>query len=973
MTESMPKPSVYGVAPGADFVVALFDMLCGMHAHGAPESLARVQVLVPTQRMARRLKSLFVARGNFLLPKIGLVTDVSFLLPDPGNARAVSTLQRTLQLKPLVDRLIELDDRLVGSSSLDLTESLTVLLDEFQGEGVSLDVLETLIPREHAAHWERNLGFLRAIREYAAGIGESQLDAEALHRQQVEALCEHWQSTPPETPVILAGSTGSRATTQMLMKTVASLRNGAVVLPGYDFALPSNLWATLSSDRRFEDHPQYRFASFLQALDMPPDQVERLGPVDPPVQNDLLSLALRPAPVTHQWLSEGPSLGPLEPATAGLTLLEADTPKDEAKAIAIAIRQALADQKNIALIAPEATLARRVAAILARWNIVPDDSGGVPASLTPPGRFIRQIAGLMRAPTDPVQIFALLKHPYTNEGSGRGEHMIHTQEFEFFIRKRCVTVIDANQIEAFASKKESRSGWAEWLNNALQMAGEAKQLQSLGDHTEHLMNLARIFGGTDNDPFEKDEPSDLKVREELSRFKDVAVGGIVLSLEDVARLIEMKFASEKVRIVVGARPDVMIWGPMEARVQGADIVILSGLNEGTWPQALQADPWLNRSIRKDIGLLVPERQIGLAAHDFQQAVCCKKVILTRSKKSDGSETIPSRWLNRLTNLLKGLGETQGPKALAQMQERGEVLAHMAALIDVPLDPIEPERRPAPAPPTVKRPKTFAITEIQKLVRDPYAIYAKRILGLSPLDPFSPAPDARLKGTLFHKVLEDFYAPDADFKNASCAKERLLDITERVMTNGVPDLATQLAWSSQFARIANWLIEQEQDRRQDALPIGREVKGKMPLGTYTLRGTADRIDLNESGELIIYDYKSGSPPSARDIECYDPQLILEALMAEQGAFSDVPPSPVAHVAHIGLGRTPKLQVTELSGPHDIALVREDLVSLLNAVSDPKFGYAARRAMTAMRFDGDYDHLARFGEWADSDDSPVVPVE
>jgi double-strand break repair protein AddB len=485
----------------------------------------------------------------------------------------------------------------------------------------------------------------------------------------------------------------------------------------------------------------------------------------------------------------------------------------------------------------------------------------------------------------------------------------------------------------------------------------------------HHMAVVRCFAGVkSHEPIFTGE-ADEKLNAILEVFAAQKDKGFGVTYLDYLSLLDRALAADKARQQVGIHPHAMIWGPLEARVQGADVVILGGLNEGVWPEQPPSDPWLNRNMRREVGLLLPERQIGLAAHDFQQAACAGEVVLTRSAQTDGAETVPSRWLSRLTNLLAGLQATGGDVALECLLARGQRFIDFVRATDQPKERCDPAPRPAPRPPLAKRPRDYAVTEIKRLIQDPYAIYARRILQLAPLDPLIPEMDARRKGIVFHAVLEQFYDPKVEFEDLQAAQEKLSEITRQIFDREVPELATQVLWRSQLLANANWLFEEEVKRREVGEPIGTEVKGRysLPQSTFVLRGKADRIDRLNDGRLVIYDYKTGAPPSKKDILLFDRQLVLEAVMAEAGAFKGIPPTPVAHVVHLGVGRRPSERITELIDENDTVTIPSKLASLLAAYLEPKNGFMSRRAMEAVRFGGDYDHLARFGEWDSSQDA------
>ena len=977
MFERSEVPRLIGVPPGADFPRVLVDRVLAAYQGRPPEELARLRILVNTRRMERRLQRLFRDGAARLLPRIGLVTDIERLMPGLDLPPPVSRLRRKLELSQLTARLIEAEPDLAArSAAVDLADSLASLLDEMQGEGLDPARLADLDIGDASQHWERSLKFLQITRAYVDQIQSTGLDDEARRRLAVELLDQAWAVDPPQSPVILAGSTGSRSTTRLLMAAVAKLPQGALVLPGFDFDLPDTVWNSLAMGRDSEDHPQYRFAALMRMLGIAPSAVTKWGDAPDDARNRLISLSLRPAQITDQWLSEGPGMGDLRKAVSSVSLIEAAESKDEARAIAIAVCEAVDVGKKVALITPDRTLTRRVSATLARWKITPDDSAGVPLSLTPPGRLLRQVARAVGKPAAPEKVIALLKHPLACNAAGlRGPHLLLTRRLEVFIRERSCHVITDRVIDRFAEGAEKEALlWADWLRAWLAdlSAYPAETLDAaLAKHIELTERLAQGVG-TDTGTLWSDSAGEACLAQ-IDFFRQEQDFAGPLTFADYTRLLETALNAESDRVPTLARTDVMIWGTLEARVQGADLVILGGLNEGVWPEPGAPDPWLNRAMRRELGLLLPEGQVGLAAHDYQQAIAAPEVLLCRSKRTGDGEAVPSRWLNRLTNLLSGLPDQFGPDALAEMQSRGGRLLDAAATLDWPKAEVAPEKRPAPAPPCRKRPRSYSVTEIARLIRDPYAIYARHVLRIQPLLPLVQRPDARLKGIIFHEIVKAFFDPDAPFDVPEVARERLRKIADDCFRRAVPWPAIRNHWSGHLSQIADHLIESEQARRLQGVRIAAEVKGKTPIGDgFEIRGTADRIDLLNSGQLVIFDYKTGTVPTDKQVKTYDRQLLIEAVMAEAGGFENVEPTPVDHVAYLHLGRTTKDRDIALLDGFETVTVSRKLARLLANFHQPTTGYISRRAMEKMRYEGDYDHLARFGEWDASEETQPEPL-
>lgn len=969
MFAASDKPRLFGLPPGVDFPRALIDGLEQRSVGQPPEALAKAHLIVNTRRMARRIRDLYDTGPARLLPRLSLVTDLVqpfglWNLPEP-----VSPLRRRLELTQLIARLLEQQPDLAPRTALyDLADSLAALMDEMQGEGASPDVISKLDVSDQSGHWARILAFLGIVRHYFDDSGAAP-DPEARQRLAVQQLVGQWEREPPQHPVIVAGSTGSRGTTLLLMQAVARLPQGAVVLPGFDFDMPEGIWSAMNAKGAslpIEDHPQYRFHRLMTELDLHLGDIEpwHMQPAPNPARNRLVSLAFRPAPVTDQWLRDGPSLGSLTEATDSMTLVEAPSTRIEALTIALRLREAAEQGTTAALITPDRTLTRQVSAALDRWNIRPDDSAGQPLHLSPPGRFLRHVADLFRAPLTAEHLLTLLKHPLAHTGGKRGAHLRLTRELELHLRSDALPFPEADDITAWASAQNDpfARDWAVWLSACFtaQIIEDSPPLADLV--TRHLALAEQIANGAAPEGQSQLwlKAAGRKAEEVVQELREEAPHGGPINAQDYASLFHAILSRSEVRNPDEVHSKILIWGTLEARVQGADLMILAGLNEGSWPSSPSPDPWLNRALRHQAGLLLPERRIGLSAHDFQQAIGAKEVWLTRSVRSDDAETVPSRWVNRLTNLMAGLPEQGGQTALDNMRERGQHWQALAAALETPPE-AAPAPRPAPCPPADVRPRQLSVTEIKRLIRDPYAIYAKHVLRLRPLDPLMRAPDALLRGIVLHGVLEEFVKTSADAPEL-CTRERLMEITLAHLTAKVPWAETRATWLARLERVADWFVETEHVRRTLADPTEYEARSKaeLPRLGFTLKATADRVDLDSAGQLHIYDYKTGAPPSKDEQTHFDKQLLLEAAIAERSGFGKVAASPVARAVFIGLSADPK-EVTAPLADEPPAKIWAEFEELIAAYMAPSMGYTSRRAVQSKLDVGDYDQLARFGEW------------
>ncbi len=979
MFDPSPQARIFGLPPGVDFPATLVAGLKDRLKGHPPEAIARVDLIVNTRRMARRLRDIFDQGPPGFLPQIRLITDLNGLVPGLTAPKTVSPLERRLELANLVSALLKSDPSLAPRTSLyALSDSLAGLLDEMQGEGVDIEAITGLDVTDQSGHWARAQRFLGIVDQYLNRDNRAP-DAEERQRTLVQRIAAHWRDTPLSHPVILAGSTGSRGTTAMFMQAVAKLPQGAVVLPGFDFEMPTAVWNDLDEALLAEDHPQYRFHKLMQMLDLPRAAITEWTTSDTPsrARNRLVSLSLRPAPVTDAWLREGKELKEVEEATADLTLLEAPSPRVEALTIALRMRQAVEDGQIAALITPDRMLTRQVTSALDRWGILPDDSAGTPLQLSPPGRFLRHIVGLFLQPLDAATLLTLLKHPLTHSSTSRNLHQLFTQQFEMRLRKDGLPFPDPTGILRIATRaaKDMREpdaflAWAEWVASTF-CGHHRKDSQNLSHWVLHHLNLVEAIaagqeGTTEHELWQ--QKAGEKARTVMQELEDHAAFGAEMTASEYASLVGALLSAEEVRDRDAPRSDVMIWGTLEARVQGADLVILGGLNDGTWPEAPAPDPWLNRYMRLNAGLLLPERRIGLSAHDYQQAIAAPQVWLTRAIRSDEAETVPSRWLNRLGNLMNGLPNELGKASWEAMQTRGAWWLDQArALDEVTRTPSA--QRPSPRPPVAARPRKLSVTEIKHLIRDPYAIYAKHTLDLRPINPLVQSPDAPMRGVILHEVMEAFVrdtVADPDL----LTKSHLLDVARQVLEREAPWPAARAMWLARIERIADWFIDREVLRQQTATPVAFEdaAMGQHELADigFTIFGFADRIDVTDQGTARVYDYKTGTPPTPKEQQFFDKQLLIEAALVEQGGFKEVPAMPVAEATYIGVGATPK----EVRAPLDDEPPAEVLAGLRTLIAtylQAYQGFTSRRMVKTEDFAGDYDQLARFGEWDASDDA------
>jgi ATP-dependent helicase/nuclease subunit B len=1023
MAERSP-PRVFNIPSGAPFLDTLADALLAGRLvsfdRSDPLALAGVTILLPTRRAARALRDVLVRRlpaDAAILPAINTIGDVDeeahLLAPsdEPAWQRlalpaAVGDLERRLTLTRLVmawgravrgDALKLKPDEpvLVPASAADaarLAGDLARLLDDMEIAGIPWDALHQLAPAEHAGYFQITLDFLKIVAEQWPKIlkGQGLVDPAVRRDALIRAAAKRVAG-----PIVAAGSTGSIPATAELLAAIAQLPDGAVVLPGLDQSLDDDTWeaiGTAESPAAAFGHPQFGLKQLLSRLGIGRRDVIALGENSPELsaRYATVSAAFRPAETTDKWA--GGASGGLD----GVALLVARNEQEEALAIALALREAIETKgQTSALVTPDRTIARRVAAELRRWDIQVDDSAGLRLDRAQVAVFAQLLVVAALSEADPVKLLALAKHPFARFGMNskacayaarmlevglfRGHRVAGGIRAVLRALRAAIATPATGVRQPAARKRMYAEDWQRGESLATALAEALAPLEKLAGRSEvavaemtSLLVAALTKATTDDKGLsalaDDEEAGEAAALIELLTGLQNA-GELMLPPGDYPFFLAAVMGDVAVAPPAGGDPRIAIWGTLEARLQSVDVMVLAGLDEGAWPNAVRTDPFLSRAMRAEIGLPPPERRLGQMAHDFAEGLMAKRVIVTRAEKRGGAPTVESRWLQRLKAVA-------GEKAAEAMAERGQRHVAIARVLDrAPDAKPTPVARPEPKPPLAARPRHLSITEIETLIRDPYAIYARHVLRLRPLDPLGLAPDSALRGTILHEALGRF-TQEWSAAYGDAAEKRLIEIGRECLAAIADFPDTHAVWSIRFRAIARWFVAWENTRAGTVSRRHAEVKGELPIpspgGDFTLTGRADRIDEMRDGSLAIYDFKTGTPQTERTVFAgLTPQMTLEAAMARAGKFADVTGGrSVSDLAWLAIGRAGR------DNPYVSAVIRKQtpdglaerahamLVDLIHAFDSEEHGYLsrARPMMANSRYIGDYDHLARVREWA-----------
>lgn len=1045
-------PRLLTIAPGAPFLPVLAekilagDLVAGLrYSAGDPLSLARATIFVPTRRAARALRSELtdqIGAGSAILPVIRPLgetdEDAGFLdAPDPSSLTLDPPITHTAAVLRLADLVLgwkqalpqAVRDHLGGAAmvapanpadAIWLGSNLFDLIQAVESEERDFADLDDAVTADLQHWWQLTREFLAIARDYWPRVLQeiSRSSPARHHDAMIDIFTGTLLSGAQDRPVIVAGSTGTRPSTARLIAAVATLQQGAVVLPGLDQLMRKSHWQALAAaaagsadnplmaNAAIRSHPQYGLMRLIQecGLDIADlGEIPETGRLDPDMETRraAVSAALLPAEATDAWGEAGflPEASELLAGFQQVSLIEAANEREEAAALAAAMRQALEprpdrEEPSAALVTPDRNLARRVITELQRYGIAANDSAGAPLMSSPQGGLARLAAHVAFAPGDAVAIAALIKHPLARFGFDRKSAAHGAGLLERIGLRGGSGEADIDQLEALVSeRKASRLDRhaAHWLARisdkdadlACDLARRARQALmpltsvlrppvgaaalTIGDYADRTAQvLEAVCADRDGDlgALWSDDAGEA-LANVLIEARDSGAAMTLAGHEWIGAL-DALLSGRMVKPRAGGHPRAFVWGTLEARLQPVDTLLMGALNEGVWPQTGTEDPFLSRSMKAAIGLEPPERRIGQAAHDFQMAMGTPAVVLSRALRSGKAPTVASRWLQRLLAVT-------GSETSRAMRARGQaMLDHVRALDLGPS--IAPAARPEPRPPAGVQPRRYSFSEVGRLRRDPYAIYARRVLDLDPLEPFLADPGPRERGTLYHAILEAFVSttpPDA----------RTLEDLARIASQHfrearLPD-AIRLVWQTRFAGAARKIVAWEQQTQSQRLRSLVELRAglELPAAGIKLTGLADRIDLLSDGSAWIIDYKTGGAPSRKEARSLlDPQLALEAFVLRAGGFDGLGATEPSALLYLRLtGKDPfaeRIDTDPGKTGRDVAMTPADLADkavdeltrLVTLLRSGKRGFLSRAIAQSVRaVGGDYDHLARVAEW------------
>lgn len=971
------KKPIYTIPASCSFID---ELVKGLWAQSGEDfgKLSEMFVLMPSRRACRSLSEAFLRFFDgkpSLLPQMTPLGDINedelqilshdtdFIQSVMALPPSLSSLKRTFLIAPLLLEKSELVTSM--DQAIALARELGQFLDEIVTEGANIEDLKNIVPDNMAEHWQKTLSFLQVLFEDWPAILKANgvIDPAERRNRIIEIQSNLWAQTNPDYPIIVAGVSGSIPAAAKLIQTVLSLPNGQIILPAVDVVMDEASWNVMP-----ESHPQFGFKKLFSDIGITRHELSVYPFINErnTEKERLISEVMRPSDTSDQWMK----LKKFDKDIVNhFEWIEAENDNEEALCVALILREALEVKNQTAsLVTPDRNLARRISSLMKRWNINVDDTGGVPLHQTQVGSWLHLTAQMIEDNFSALSLLNVVKHPFAGWGMDKFKLNEYAYNLDKDFLRGQISYPNLDELIAQLNEQNQETGW---LTSLKEQSAPFTKIYTTKTEFSSLIHahiaLAENLATS----------ADIKGKEILWRGDDGETAAQFLAeLYDVlkdtrfhhsgefsyAKIFKELMLGYQVRAKYGTHSKLSIMGLMESRLVHSDVLILSGLNEAVWPPEPKIDPFLSRKMRMDAQLPTGDKAIGMAAHDFVEKFGSNKVFITRSLKSGGAPTVPSRWLLRLETVLEKSGISKA---------RNTQYISWARDMDRP-EKVVPLQRPMPKPSLQTRPLSYSVSSIAKLMKNPYGFYAEKVLGLRKCDPIGKKPDTRDKGNFIHAVMEEFCTlyPDTLDDNA---KDVLLEIGERKLPEFCNNAAQQTFWWQRFKQLSSWVIEVETEWRNLARVHLTEKRGETKITDsgfeFTLHATADRIDQMRDGSgYAIVDYKTGGAPSDKDmVNGRAPQLPLEALIVEDGGYQGIrQDSDVVSLQHWILKGTNENEQNSFSLKNitmeDLLIqTRDGVTKLLVAFMNEEIPYNIFIQTGSDEKYNDYDHLERVQEW------------
>ncbi len=935
------KNNIFNIPTNYHFFESFFDFL---HSNFAGK-ISQLKILLPSQRSCRELRRIFIEKTSdnqaVIMPQIKAISDLSFedlfeFLPNPAIEQTIQEIVAAQKISG-VEHLFFLSQEILKQSlfgeNIDAAQLLMIAthlkntFDEIEREEVEFSKFTEIDDSDLSKHRQMTVEFLQ---KFHFGFRNSLIKQDVFFDSSwqnfiISKIIEILQNYGCKNHWIIAGSTGSVMAGRKLIKAIAQCENGFVVLHGAD--LSQNNYSA-------ENHPQYHLNNLINFLGIEKSAVKNLANsrylISSQTRLEMMQTVMLPSKNTDQWQKSQVNFDDK------ISLVEAKNEIEEAQIIAVILAKNYAENKKCAVVINDNKIAKLLRIELKKRGMIFNDTrnfGVFDANLV---KFILLILDLIENDFTSSSLLAvwqnqLFNHENKAEIIAEFEIKILRQDRKNFgldgIKSK-LRDIDNIELEEFFADFCAK------ISPILQLQKNDNIANCAQAILQAVVNLSQK---TLQEIFAEEE-----AQQELFEFftKIAKQKNFIVRSDNLLSIFQILFGQVSFFEKSDASALIQILSTIEARLLNFDLMIVASLNEGKFPE-ITSESWLGRKIRKDLGIEKTLKKIGQNAYDFCNYLANKEVVLTRSLTYGGSPSSPSLFLLKLQTLAK--------KSQFTFNDQAELRCLLNNFDDVEVTKIS---RPQPKIDWQLRPKKLAITDIAKLISDPYSIYAKRVLRLRELQKIDYEPSYSEFGSFVHKALEEFVKNP---QNLEIALQNSHIIFQQYFLNE----EAQLIWWPKFQNIFHSFFDQE--RAIKASSNLTEVEVKIIIEEILLNGKIDRVAISDN-KAQIYDYKTGQVATTKDVICgKEPQLTIAALMLIESGFN----YEISALNYWKLSFAGGEKIVKISQDCEeikimAAAAKAGIAKIFQYFSDPRNSYTSAPDLDNYK-ENEYSHLARVKEW------------
>jgi len=874
--------------------------------------LQAAQIFLPNRRSCRELKELFLKKNiTGALPQIKAISDISFedffqFLPS-DSAKAIIDEISIIKVLDDVDYLFFLSEKirqrevfgkLNFEQSFKTAVSLKGLFDEIEREEADIATLINL-----AAHRQITLEFLNdfSIHVKNSLIKENILSISSYQNFIVKRFIQCLQDHQLKSPIIIAGSTGSIVSSRKLIKAISAQEKGFVIL--HDFKKQKS---------PKENHPQFLLDQLTKFIDC--NSVVKIThdnfKISSNIRQNLIALMMLPFEESIKWqniVAEIDVKKAAQDLEENFTLIEANSDIVEAKLIALTLQKN--SQKKSAVIVNNGDFANLLKLELERLGLEFNDSRSLDIFNSKLINFLILILELIESDFNSHILLSLFKHPLC-----KIDDAAIIQDFEINILRKERSESGLNGLK---NTLKNNQVLQEFFNGFLAKIKFESDINSLIKNVENLTH--KTWSELLNQQEAQEEIFYLFEKLKKQNYTPNSASDFKTILSQISYFGKSN-----------SHAKIQILSPIEARLLNFDFIVISSLNEGLFPQ-IESENWLGKKIKKDLGVEKSLQKIGQNAHDFCNYLSNKSVVLSYCKSRNGAALIESPFLLKFKTIAKKLD--------AKINNGDEFFKRLAAENNIPQLEISVAN---PKPAKDLRPQRFSITEISKLISNPYFIYCKKILQLKELDKIDYEAGYAEFGSFIHKALEEFI------------KNPKTDNFAEIFAEYFTAKEAHLIWWPKFQRIFSDFLDKNSQFQDSKNQVEEAVETR--IGNILIRGKIDRMIFNEANEVEIFDYKTGTIAEKKDvISGLEPQLTIAALILLEKQLQ------ISSLNYWKLSPTSEGEIKKISKDKEeveilIAAAESGLKKLFSYFESEENGYLATDNLS---YD-EYQHLARLND-------------